>query len=77
MVQTVYGSKGEGRISIAKRGLRLRGPRRGPAAHQRIDRAGGQGKSLISAVGDPCRSVQIRVLNILADCANAKGLSRL
>ena len=30
MVQTVYGSKGEGRVSIAKRGLRLRGPRRGP-----------------------------------------------
>ena len=45
MVQTACESDGEGRISLTKRGLRLQEPRRGPAAHQRIDRAGGQGKT--------------------------------
>jgi hypothetical protein len=56
MVQTVYGSKGEGRISIAKRGLRLRGPWRGPAACPIYARADGGGSRLMYAVSGTVQS---------------------
>ena len=56
MAKTVYGSKGEGRISIAKRGLRLRGPWRGPAACPFYARAGGGGSRLMYAVSGTVQS---------------------
>jgi len=58
MVQTVYGSKGEGRISIAQRGLRVPGPRKGQTACPVYARAGGGGKRLINAIGGTVQSLQ-------------------
>jgi hypothetical protein len=58
MAKTVYESKGEGRISRAKRGLRLRGPWRGPTACPFYARADGGGSRLMYAVSGMVQSSQ-------------------